>query len=165
MTIAILMGVSGSGKTTVGRLLATKLRWPFFEGDDFHPPANVEKLRRGIPLTDEDRMPWLGALGKLIGHLESRGQNAVIACSALRSQYRDLLRGAGHSVQIIYLKGDVELIRQRLKKRRGHLAAASLLDSQVEELEEPSDAFAVSIAPAPGVIAERIAAHLSTCNQ
>ena len=159
MTVLVLMGVSGSGKTTVGRLLARELGWRFFEGDAFHPAANIEKLGRGIPLTEEDRAPWLAALAQLVTDLESHGQSAVIACSALRQSHRDALRRAGASVQFVHLQGDSELIRSRLAKRRGHFAAPSLLESQLDTLEAPSDAFSVDIARPPSDIVSRIVAH------
>ena len=136
--VYVIMGVSGSGKTTVGRALARRLGVPFYDGDDFHPPENVAKMAAGIPLTDEDRYPWLQALHDLIaGHL-ARDQVAVIACSALKKKYRDQLRAGNDGVYIIYLKGRQSLIARRLEDRQGHYMKAALLTSQLEALEPPS---------------------------
>lgn len=137
------MGVVGAGKTTVGSLLAQKLGWYFADADDFHPTANVEKIRRGIALNDADRAPWLAALRNAILHWKTQGQNAVLACSALKRKYRDELYVEG--VRFVYLKGDYELIEQRLRARRGHFASESILKSQLEDLETPDDAITVEI--------------------
>jgi gluconokinase len=150
--IVILMGVSGCGKTTIGRRLAQALGWPFYDGDDFHPPANIAKMRRGTPLTDADREAWLAALRRLIDdHLAAR-RPAVLACSALKQGYRDRLAGARPEVRFVYLKGSYELIRCRLARRRGHFMPAALLASQFQTLEEPSQALTVDIAQAPSAI-------------
>src|SRR5580698_3633542 len=127
--IAIVMGVTGSGKTSVGRLLAQQLGWEFADADDFHPSANVEKISHGIPLTDEDRAPWLDRLRIQIANWIANGQNAVLACSALKRTYRKEL-SVGPEVRFVYLKGSPELIRKRLQLRRGHFADEKILASQ-----------------------------------
>lgn len=154
--IAIVMGVAGSGKTTIGKLLAEEVGWAFYEGDDFHPPANVDKMRRGIPLSDQDREPWLRALRALIEDLLRNGKHAVIACSALKEEYRMFLKQGDDDVRFIYLKGSYALIHERLRKRRGHFMGASLLESQFETLEEPSDEIIVDISPEPQKVVENI---------
>ena len=136
-TIYVLMGVSGCGKSTVGAALAAKLGCPFYDGDDFHPPRNVAKMSRGVPLTDADREPWLDRLHNLIREQLARGETAVLACSALKKQYREHLRQGNDSVQFVYLRGDFDLIWQRLKTRRGHYMKADMLRSQFRALEEP----------------------------
>lgn len=144
--IVVVMGVSGAGKTTIGRALAQALGWPFYDGDDFHPPQNVEKMRQGIPLTDADRLPWLEALHALMYQLLLSGQSAVVACSALKRSYRDLLRRAGPEVRFVYLAADPELIRRRLEARRGHFFDPQLLQSQFEALEAPDAEEALTVA-------------------
>ncbi|MGH9514749.1 MAG: gluconokinase [Terriglobales bacterium] len=152
--ILILMGVVGAGKTTVGSLLAQKLGWCFADADDFHPAANVEKIRNGIPLDDTDRAPWLAALRNAILHWNAEGQDAVLACSALKLKYRDVLRVDG--VQFVYLKGDFELIEERLRSRTGHFASDSILKSQFEDLEKPADAITVEVDKSPHAIVTEI---------
>lgn len=137
------MGVSGSGKTTVGKALAQKLGWRFVEGDDLHPPANVAKMHSGVPLTDADRWPWLDRIVAEMQRIEAAGDNAVIACSALKAAYRDRLARGG-DVRLVYLKGDAATIEPRMAHRR-HFMPASLLPSQFATLEEPSDAIVVDI--------------------
>jgi len=156
----ILMGVVGSGKTTVGSLLAQKLGWQFADADDFHPAANVEKIRRGISLDDSDRAPWLAGLRDAILHWNAEGQNAVLACSALKRKYREELRVDG--VHFVYLKGDFELIEQRLRMRRGHFASDSILKSQFKDLEKPDDAITVEIDKSPEAIVSEIIAKLKS---
>lgn len=150
--IIILMGVSGSGKTTIGRLLAQDLGWPFYDGDDFHPQANVDKMRQGIPLTDDDRDSWLTALRRQIDTLIDNRQSAVLACSALKQAYHDRLGNGQPEVRFVYLKGNCDLIRQRLLARHGHFMPANLLKSQFDSLEEPEDVPAIDIAQAPEAI-------------
>jgi gluconokinase len=154
------MGVVGAGKTTVGSLLAQKLGWHFADADDFHSAANVEKIRSGIPLDDFDRAPWLAALRDAILHWTIEKQNAVLACSALKRKYRDALRADG--VSFVYLKGDYELIEQRLQARAGHFASDSILKSQFEDLEKPVDAITVEIDKSPDAIASEIIKKLKS---
>jgi gluconokinase len=131
----IVMGVSGSGKTTVARGIADRLGWVFAEGDDFHPAANVEKMHGGRPLTDEDRWPWLQSLASWIGAREAAGESAVLTCSALKRTYRDLLADGHPSVRFVHVTASAATIRTRLEQRRGHYMPASLLDSQLAALE------------------------------
>ena len=133
--VVIIFGVSGAGKTTVGKLLARELGWSFYEADDFHLPANVEKMRAGIPLTDEDRWPWLESLRDLIKRLDSK-EDAVLACSALRHAYRRFLR-MNDQVKFVYLRGDYPLFANQLCERKGHFMNPELLKSQFADLEEP----------------------------
>ena len=134
--LIVLMGVAGSGKTTVGRALAAELGWKFYDADDFHPPANVAKMARGVPLDDADRLPWLEALQALVRACLERGESAVLACSALKAFYRaHLLLDA--RVKLVYLKGNFDLIQKRLANRQGHFMSAAMLDSQFAALEEP----------------------------
>ena len=135
--VIVLFGVSGVGKTTLGRMLAAELGWRFYDGDDFHSPGNIEKMRRGIPLTDADRAPWLEKLRALIDERVESGENAVLACSALRESYRRFLRRDRDEVKLVYLKGDYALMEERLKNRRGHFMNSDLLSSQFATLEEP----------------------------
>jgi len=142
--IVVLMGVSGSGKTVVGQALATELGWPFFDGDDFHPPANVAKMAAGTPLTDADRWPWLDRLAAEMAAVNARGANAVLACSALKQAYRDRLDRAGN-VRVVHLKGDEATIAARLAGRSHRYMPATLLASQFATLEEPAGAVVVDI--------------------
>ena len=161
--VVVIMGVSGSGKSTVGAMLASRLHWPFEDGDWFHPPANVEKMHRGIPLTDDDRWPWLRAIADWIDQARGRGRHGVIACSALKRRYRDVLIGDRRDVRLVYLKGDEALIARRIATRHEHFMPQSLLHSQFEALEEPGsdeNPVAVSIAPAPREIVEEIVSSL-----
>jgi gluconokinase len=153
--IVILMGVVGSGKTTVGRLLAAELGWEFADADDFHPPANVEKIRRGISLNDEDRDPWLDCLRDAIIGWSAERRNAVLACSALKQSYRLRLQ-TDPDVQFVYLKGSAELIASRLRARHGHFANESILTGQFADLEEPGQALTVDIAHSPEEIVTEI---------
>jgi gluconokinase len=136
--IYVVMGVAGSGKTTIGASLARALRVPFVEGDDLHPPANVDRMAQGIPLTDEDRRPWLLAIAQRLHEAERSGSGIVVTCSALKRSYRDLLRSQGSAdTHFVYLRGNRPTIAERLAARRGHFMPASLLDSQFAALEEP----------------------------
>lgn len=158
--ILIVMGVAGSGKTTIGKLLAEKLGWQFADGDDFHSEANMNKIAHGIPLTDEDRGPWLAALRKAIESWEAEKRNVVLACSALKRSYREQLqtvaeRNSG-AVRFVYLKGDYNLIYSRLHGRHGHFATESILKSQFADLEEPEDALVVGVDTIPEKIVENI---------
>ena len=142
--IVVLMGVSGSGKTTVGRALAAALGWPFYDADDFHPPANVAKMAAGQPLTDEDRWPWLDSIAAAMQRIDASGGNAVLACSALRQVYRDRIAPAG-DVRFVYLEGDYDTIAARVAERTHRYMPASLLASQFATLEPPRDAITVDI--------------------
>lgn len=137
MTIAVVMGVSGSGKTTVAIRLADALHCQFLEGDDFHPPSNVEKMRGGTPLTDADRLPWLRKIAAQIDDWRSRGESGVLTCSALKRAYRDIIIGDRKDVTLVYLRGSRELIHQRMAARHKHFMPVALLDSQFATLEEP----------------------------
>ncbi len=153
--VVVLMGVSGTGKTEVGTRLAKALGGMFVEGDDYHPPANVAKMRSGVPLDDADRRPWLETLSREIGGWLDAGRTVVLACSALKQRYRDILKAGRPGVRFVHLKGDADLIRARLQDRRGHYMPASLLDSQLAALEEPADAITVGIdAPPDAIVAE-----------
>ena len=137
MTILVVMGVSGSGKTTIAKGLAAAKGWSVLEGDAFHPPANVAKMAAGTPLTDADRWPWLRAIAAAIDADRARGESAVVACSALRRAYRDILIGDRPDVRLVYLKGSLTLIGERMRARHGHFMPPALLDSQFQTLEEP----------------------------
>jgi gluconokinase len=153
--IVIVMGVVGAGKTTVGRLLATQLEWEFADADDFHPPSNVEKIRRGIPLGDEDRGPWLEQLRLAILRWSASSSNVVLACSALKRAYRSKL-AVTPEVCFVYLKGTTELIAHRLRARHGHFADEQILASQIADLEEPENALTIGIAATPEQIVAEI---------
>ncbi len=137
-SVLVVMGVSGSGKTTIAALLAGRLRWDFEDADDLHPAANIAKMHAGIPLTDADRWPWLHAVAGWIDATRAAGGQGVVACSALKRRYRDIVIGDRPDVQLVYLKGDRKLIRARLACRHGHFMPAGLLESQFEALEEPT---------------------------
>jgi gluconokinase len=141
----IFIGVSGCGKTTIGKRTADRLGVPFYEGDEFHPPKNIEKMSQGIPLTDEDREDWLAQLSQLIHEKLKLGESGVLSCSALKENYRKRLSVDPDGVRFIYLKGSYALIRSRLQNRADHYMPAQLLASQFEALEEPSDTFMVNI--------------------
>ena len=153
--IVIIMGVVGSGKTTIGNLLASQLGWEFADADDFHPSSNVEKIRHGIPLTDQDREPWLEQLRQAIDRWITESKNVVLACSALKRSYRAKL-SAGPQVRFVYLKGTAAVIAERLQARHGHFAGESILASQLADLEEPEAAITVNIADTPGNIVDEI---------
>ncbi len=142
--IVVVMGVTGAGKTTIGNLLAQRLGWEFADADSFHSPANVEKIRLGIPLDDADRAPWIKALRQAMERWVAERRNMVLACSALKASYRDELK-IGSEVKFVYLKGTYDLIAQRLRLRHGHFASETILASQFAALEEPNDAITVDI--------------------
>ena len=159
----IIFGVSGAGKTTVGKLLARELGWSFIEADDFHPVANIEKMRSGHPLTDKDRWPWLDCLRKQIEQLFSAGENAVLACSALKRAYRDRLR-VSETLKFVFLRGDYALVEKQLYGRHGHFMNAVLLQSQFDDLEEPQldeNVLTIELGRTPEEIVERIKAKLN----
>ncbi|MGL4289762.1 MAG: gluconokinase [Phreatobacter sp.] len=163
-TAIIVMGVSGSGKSTVGARLAGELGWDFRDGDAFHPPANVEKMRSGAPLTDADRWPWLDAIARHVAALEQVGGHVVIACSALKRVYRDRLRAAGSRLRFVYLAGDFSLIDARMTARVDHFMPPSLLQSQFATLEPPEadeHPITVSIATEPDAIVQAIRDRLA----
>jgi len=157
------MGVSGCGKSTIASMLAHRLNWTFEEGDWFHPPSNVEKMHAGVPLTDEDRWPWLYGIAAWIDATRRVGNHGTVACSALKRAYRDILVGERTDVRIVYLKGTRDLIARRLAARDGHFMPASLLDSQFATLEEPGPdehAIVFSIVAHPRRIVEQIVKRL-----
>jgi len=154
--VILLIGVSGSGKTTLGRLLAGQLGWPFYDGDDFQPKVNLDKMEQGMPLNDRDRRPWLLAMHNLLVGLAAKKGKAVLACSALKQDYRDLLVNGLEGYRLVYLKGSFSLLEERLKSRHGHFFHPALLGSQFEILEEPEEAFVVDVASAPEDIVSRI---------
>ena len=154
--VIILMGVSGSGKTTIGKLLATTLAWPFYDADDFHPQANIEKMARGLPLTDADRQPWLDALRTQIETLIHQGQSGVMTCSALKTSYRDHLASRHTAAHFVYLHGTYDLIQARLQARQDHFMPADLLASQFAALEEPQDVLRIDITATPEAIVQQI---------
>jgi gluconokinase len=157
--VVVIMGVTGSGKTTIGNQLAAKLDWRYYDADDFHPPANIEKMSNGIPLDDGDRLPWLETLRTLIHETLHRNENCVLACSALKQRYRDYLL-IDEQVKLIYLKGDYDLIQTRLNQREGHYMAPNLLASQFDILEEPKCDAQVEIASNPDEIVREIIERL-----
>ena len=158
--IILMMGVSGSGKTTIGQQLATALQWQFKDADSFHPAANIEKMRSGIPLSDADRIPWLLVMQQAIANWSEADINIVLACSALKAEYRHMLSQASQvkpsQVKQVYLKGSFALIQQRLRQRQGHYMKAALLESQFDTLEEPAEALWVDIDQAPEAIVAQI---------
>jgi gluconokinase len=157
--VIVLMGVTGSGKTTIGKQLAAKLGWRYFDADDFHPAANLEKMSGGTALNDADRQPWLETLRNLIRDSLEHNENSVLACSALKRSYRDYLL-LDERVKLVYLKGNHDLIRARLGQRSGHYMDPALLDSQFDTLEEPGPETEVDITSSPDEIVRAIAERL-----
>jgi|SRR5262245_19712320 len=155
--IVIVMGVTGAGKTTVGKLLAAGLGCEFLDADDLHPPANVAKMRAGQPLTDQDRRPWLATLNEALRSRVARGADAVLACSALKQSYREMLLRGIADAKLVYLRGSKEVLVKRLAAHKGHMNSA-LLDSQFAALEEPRDAIVVDIDAPPEQIVARVRA-------
>jgi gluconokinase len=163
LSIIVVMGVSGAGKSTIAAMLAARLGWSYEDADWFHPPTNVDKMHSGKPLTDEDRWPWLQAIAAWIDATRRLGGHGVIACSALKRAYRDILVGERRDVRIVYLKGERELIARRAALRHGHFMPASLLDSQFASLEEPGEderPIVVPIDACPHAVADAVIAKL-----
>ncbi|MCY7320925.1 MAG: gluconokinase [Phormidesmis sp. CAN_BIN36] len=154
--IVLLMGVSGSGKTTIGTLLATSLGWEFSDADDFHSLENVDKMRRGIPLTEADRAPWLQDLQIALEQWLPENKNVVLACSALKDSYRRALLIDRDRIQLVYLKGSHQLIQKRLQERPNHYMSEQLLESQFNTLEAPLDALVVEVAQPPQMVVQTI---------
>ncbi|MGO9331931.1 MAG: gluconokinase [Steroidobacteraceae bacterium] len=162
-SVLVVMGVSGSGKSTIGTQLALQLRWEFEDGDWFHPARNIDKMHAGMALTDEDRAPWLIAIADFIDQARRAGTHVVVACSALKRRYRAVIIGNRPDVRLIYLKGDIELIARRIATRHEHFMPPSLLESQFEALEEPGSdekPIVASIDPRPREIVAHILAEL-----
>jgi len=162
--VVVVMGVSGSGKTTVASLLAGRLGWEFEDGDDFHPAANVEKMQAGTPLTDEDRWPWLAAIAAWIDRVRAEGRHGVVTCSGLKRAYREILVGDRPDVRLVYLKGDRDLIGRRMAARHGHFMPTSLLDSQFRTLQVPApdeNPLVVSVGGTPQQIVAEIVGTLT----
>jgi len=162
-SVIVVMGVSGSGKSTVASMLANRLHWTYEDGDWFHPESNVEKMHHGEPLTDQDRLPWLRAIAAWIDNTRQAGNHGIVACSALKRAYRDILVGARRDVRLVFLKGDRELIGRRIAARDDHFMPATLLDSQFAALEEPAadeHPIVVSIEPHPREIVDNIVEKL-----
>jgi gluconokinase len=161
--IIVIMGVAGSGKTTVGALLAGRLGWPYAEADNFHPKSNVDKMAAGHPLTDDDRRPWLEAIGRWIDERGAQNEPGVVSCSGLKRAYRDMLRKDRPEVRTVFLKGSKELIMRRMVARHGHFMKAAMLDSQFADLEEPAadeDVLVVSVEATPEEIVDQIVEDL-----
>jgi gluconokinase len=154
----LIMGVSGSGKTTLGKALAQRLGWDFFDADDFHPPENIAKMSAGIPLNDSDRVPWLAALHNLLSTTLKSNRHPVLACSALKKQYRAQLLDGMDGIALIYLKGSYDLIWARMSAREEHYMKPEMLRSQFEALEEPTNALALDVSISPEDMIDRIAA-------
>jgi gluconokinase len=159
-TALIFMGVSGCGKSTIAGLVAQHLGWPMIEGDDLHPPANIAKMTQGVPLTDDDRRPWLEAIAARIDTWRQAGQQGVVTCSSLRRAYRDILRAGHDDVRFVFLKGSYELLLSRMQHRQRHFMPPSLLQSQFATLEEPGPDEAITVSidqPAEGIVADTLA--------
>jgi carbohydrate kinase (thermoresistant glucokinase family) len=160
--VLLLMGVAGSGKTTTAELLGERLGWPFRDADSFHPPANVDKMTAGTPLTDEDRWPWLYAIADWMDGVAARGENGIVTCSALKRAYRDVLLTGRNGVALVYLKGDKGIIGERLATRVGHFMPPALLDSQFNTLEEPGpdeNPHVIDVHTEPAEVVETILAR------
>jgi gluconokinase len=158
--VIIVIGVSGSGKTTVGQALANRLGWMFNDADNFHSKINIKKMQQGIPLNDADRQPWLKRLNNAISQFLESNINAILACSALTAQYRQLLSSDSKQVKFVYLCGSFDLIEQRLKQRKGHYMNSNLLQSQFDLLEEPTDALVIDITQSVEANTEQIISSL-----
>jgi gluconokinase len=150
--VVVIMGPTGSGKTTIGRALAAELGWEFLEGDERHPASNVDKMGRGLPLDDADRAPWLAALRAAIERALDRREPLVLACSALKERYRNILHGDLKNVRFVYLRAPANVLRDRVAARKGHFAGPGLVASQLAALEEPRDAFTADATLPPDAI-------------
>jgi gluconokinase len=157
--IIVIMGVTASGKTTIGTRASKRFGWPFYDADEFHPPANIAKMSRGEPLTDADREPWLQALHDKMAEEERAGRSAIFACSALKSRYRDVLRQGLSAVRFVFLKGDPDVLQARLDHRKGHFMPRTMLPSQMAALEEPEpgEALELDAAKPPNELVDAIA--------
>lgn len=160
MTI-IIMGVSGSGKTTIGKLLAEQLQWQFMDADDYHPASNIEKMKNAIPLNDDDRIPWLQELAQKIKDWDEQKKHTVLACSALKESYRQILDQSGPAITWVFLQGSQKVITERLQKRAGHFMSAQLLQSQFDTLELPTNALVIDITNGPTEIVRQICKSLN----
>lgn len=154
--IVVLMGAAGAGKTTVGRALADALQRPFYDADDFHDAASIERMRSGVGLTDRDRAPWLSRIHQVIVDAVGRGEDAVVACSALKQKYRDALAGGVPDVRWVHLKGQADLLRDRVAGRTGHFAGPALIDTQLADLEPPANALVLDAARPVNELVEQI---------
>jgi gluconokinase len=155
--VIVLMGAAGAGKTTVGRRLSEQLRWAFLDGDAVHPPENIGKMARGVPLTDEDRRPWLDALKTAIAEWVARGTDGVVACSLLKQAHRtSVLAAFTHHLRLVFLRASHEVLEARLRARAGHFAGVTLLNSQLALLEEPADALVLDASQSPEDLARAI---------
>jgi gluconokinase len=157
--VILLMGTTGAGKTTVGKLLAAGLRWTFLDADDFHPPANIEKMKHGIPLTDADRFPWLKKIHAELLRFTKAGKNVVLACSALKQCYRDQL-AVELDIAIVYLRGTYEVMRRHIESRHGHFAGEAILAGQFADLQEPKNALILDVSHPPEELVAQIKAKL-----
>jgi gluconokinase len=158
--VILLMGTTGAGKTTVGKLLAARLGWTFLDADDFHPQANVEKMKHGIPLTDADRLPWLETIHTELVRLSAAGDNVVLACSALKQSYRDQL-SAGLEMPIVYLRGSYNEMRRHIERRHGHFAGESILAGQFADLQEPQHALVLDVSRTPDELSAAVISRLN----
>jgi gluconokinase len=157
--VILVMGTTGAGKTTVGKLLAARLRWTFLDADDFHPPANIEKMKHGISLTDEDRIPWLERIHAELLRVSQSGKNSVLACSALKQSYRDQL-SSELDMRIVYLRGTYEVMRHHIESRHGHFAGEAILAEQFADLEEPQNALVLDVLHSPEQLVNEIISKL-----
>ena len=158
--VILLMGVSGVGKSAIGRALADRLGWSFLDADDDHSAANVTKMRRGESLTDADRAPWLEAVRARVREHVQRGENLVLACSALKSSYRAILADVGDEFVVVHLSAQPDVVRERIRRRTDHFAGPELLPGQIEALEPPTDAVVIDATPPMGVVIDTIQARL-----
>ncbi len=164
--VIVIMGVTASGKTTIGTRASKRLGWPFYDADEFHPPANIAKMSRGEPLTDEDREPWLKALHDKMAEEERAGKSAIFACSALKDRYRDVLREGLSTVRFVFLKGDPAVLQARLDHRKGHFMPRTMLPSQMAALEEPApgEALVLDAARPPSDLVDEIASMVNAAS-